>query len=126
MTALLAIILGACRGPLVDLHREGGLTPAAVAVCAEVAVKAHRAGRSPAWLARLAYRESRLRADVCSPVGACGPLQAVPRYWCPNYPASPDGCDLVAAGVRAWAYYLRKARGDRARALCWYTGRRCA
>ncbi|RTL21356.1 MAG: hypothetical protein EKK55_16445 [Rhodocyclaceae bacterium] len=120
MTALLALILGACRGPLLDLHAESpGRVLAAAPVCAEVAVKAAAAGHSAAWLTRLAYRESRLRRDLCSTAGACGPLQAVPEYWCKGEP-----CDLVAAGLRAWAHYERKAGGDRARALCRYTGRR--
>jgi len=120
MTALLALILGACRGPLLDIHAESpGRVWAAAPVCAEVAVKAAAAGHSAAWLTHLAYRESRLRRDVCSRAGACGPLQAVPGYWCEGEP-----CDLVAAGVRAWGHYERKAGGDRRRALCWYTGRR--
>jgi len=121
VTALLALILGACRGPLLDLHAEAPARVwAAAPVCAEVAVKAAAAGHSPAWLARLAYRESRFRRDLCSPVGACGPLQAVAGYWCRR----GERCDLVAAGVRAWAHYLGKARGDERLALCWYTGRR--
>ncbi len=83
VTALLALILGACRGPLLDLHAEAPARVwAAAPVCAEVAVKAAAAGHSAAWLARLAFRESRLRRDVCSAAGACGPLQAVPGYWC--------------------------------------------
>ena len=122
MTLLLAIVVGACRGPVADLHREHALTPAAVAVCAEVAVKARAAGVSARLATRLAYRESRLRRDVVSSAGAVGPMQAMPRYWCRAEP-----CDHVAAGVRALRYYLRRERGDVRRALCAYTGRRaCA
>lgn len=121
MIALLAIVFGACHAPLVDLHAEApGRVLAAVPVCVEVAVKARSAGVSAGTVTRLSYREARFRRDLCSPVGACGPLQAVAGYWC----SGGEPCDLVAAGVRAWAHYLGKARGDERLALCWYTGRR--
>ena len=121
MTALLLLVVGACRGPVADVRAESGpmRALAAVPVCADVALKARAAGVPARLATRLAYRESRLRRDVASPVGAVGPLQAVPRYWCRR-----DPCDHVAAGVRALAYYLRRERGDVRRALCAYTGRR--
>lgn len=131
MTTLAAIvltILGACRGPLADLRAESPAAyPSALPVCAEVAFKSMVAGVRPSLLTRRAFDESRFRRDVCSPRGACGPLQAIPRYWCPRvHPGWARGaaCDLVAAGVEAKRYYLRKARGDEALAFCWYTGRR--
>ena len=124
MTALLLLVVGACRGPVADLHAEAGPLRAALAVpvCAEVAVKARAAGVPARLATRLAYRESRLRHGLTSSAGAMGPLQAVPRYWCPAGVA--EGCDLTAAGVRALRYYLRRERGDVRRALCAYTGRR--
>lgn len=123
MTTLLAIILGACGLPLLDLHAEApARVLAAAPVCAEVAIKARAHGVDAQWLARLAFRESRFRRDRCSAAGACGPLQAVPRYWCAA--GTAEGCDIVGAGVRAWAHYERKAGGNRSLALCWYTGRK--
>ena len=128
MIPLLLTILGACRGPLADLRAE---SPAAygpaLPVCAEVAFKSMLAGVRPALMTRQSFKESRFRRDRCSPRGACGPLGAIPRYWCPRvHPGWVRGaaCDLVAAGVEAKRYYLRKARGNEALAFCWYTGRK--
>lgn len=124
MKALLLLVVGACRGPIIDLQAEAGPVRAlaAVPVCVDVAVKAKAAGVPVRLATRLAYRESRLRRGRVSPVGARGPLQAIPRYWCPA--GRLEGCDLVQAGVNALRYYLRRERGDVQRALCAYTGRR--
>ena len=131
MTGLASIafsIIGACSGPLNDLYAEApGRVWAAAPVCADVVLKGMRAGVPLGLLTRLAFRESRFRSDRCSAKGACGPLQAIPRLWCPRiHPGWVSGrpCDLASSGVEALRYYLVKARGDERLALCWYTGRR--
>ncbi len=68
-------------------------------VCQEVAIAARAAGVPVRLAVTLAWSESRFQADAVSVVGAQGPLQVVPRYWCPNGVA--DGCNLVLAGTMA-------------------------
>lgn len=123
MLALLLTLLGACQAPLATVQAEAPRRLiAATPVCLDVAWSALQGGVSPGLATALALRESSLRPDVCSARGACGPLQAVPEYWCPG--GTARGCDLTEAGVRALQHYLRRERGDVRRALCAYTGRR--
>ncbi len=68
-------------------------------VCQEVAIAARAAGVPVRLAVTLAWSESRFQADAVSVVGAQGPLQVVPRYWCPGGVA--DGCNLVLAGTMA-------------------------
>ena len=68
-------------------------------VCQDVALAADLSGVPVRLAVTLAWSESRFQADAVSVVGAQGPLQVVPRYWCPNGVA--DGCNLVLAGTMA-------------------------
>lgn len=68
-------------------------------VCQDVAVAARVAGVPVRLAVTLAWSESRFQADAVSRVGAVGPLQVLPRYWCPG--GTVEGCDLALAGTMA-------------------------
>ena len=76
-------------------------------VCVDVAREASDQGIDP-WLAvAVAWTESRLIDGAYNrTVGASGPLQAVPKFWCPG--GVREGCDLTAAGVRALVKYTSR------------------
>jgi len=70
----------------------------------------------------LMHHESRGRVGLTSSKGAQGPLQVIPRYWCPGGRA--EGCDLVRAGVVALVAFRRG--GSWEDAVCGYNaGNRC-
>lgn len=85
-------------------------------VCQDVAWSARASGVPVRVATTLAWSESRFRVDAVSAVGAIGPLQVVPRYWCPGGRA--DGCNLTMAGTQA----LRELTGRHGleRGLCHY------
>lgn len=85
-------------------------------VCQEVAFAARAAGVPVRLAVTLAWSESRFQADAVSPIGAQGPLQVLPRYWCPGGRA--EGCDLALAGTMA----LRRLFDEHGfeRGLCHY------
>ena len=92
------------------------------AVCLDVARAAREGGVSPRLAVTLAWSESRWRADVESPAGAVGPLQVVPRYWCPG--KRRHGCDLTRAGVHALRTLIGRHGAERG--LCHYaSGNAC-
>jgi soluble lytic murein transglycosylase-like protein len=76
--------------------------PAMQEVCEAVAEEAIARQEDPALFLALAWEESRFRY-VESSAGALGPLQALPRHWCPEGRAR--GCDLIAAGFDAYAAF---------------------
>jgi len=79
-------------------------------VCLHVAREA-RKQHAPVHLAiSLSYYESRFHPVVESDKGAVGPLQAIPRYWCPD--GKREGCDVVAAGIRALLAFLDRYEAD--------------
>ncbi len=84
--------------------------------CYEIAVRAEAHGYDPVLLVSLAYVESRFASRAVSNVGAQGPMQVMPRYFCPN--GELEGCDLVAAGMKAFGLYRR--HGDPREVLCHY------
>ena len=68
-------------------------------VCLEVVHWAAQEEVDP-WLAvSVAYHESRLTRGAVSKVGAQGPMQVLPKYWCQT--KQVEGCRLVHAGVKA-------------------------
>ena len=97
--------------------------------CGDVRVRvvreARRQGVDADVALALAWRESRWTCGARSSAGAVGPLQVIPRHWCPG--GREAGCDLVAAGIRALAYY-RRTSPDWSEALCRYNAgtRGCA
>ena len=84
-----------------------------VSTCAAVMEEARKQGVDPRLAAAVAWSESRWYSGVTNKrSGAKGPLQILPRYWCP----SKDGvwriheygtrtCDYIEGGIRALKYY---------------------
>jgi len=91
--------------------------------CFEVAINAEANGFDPVLLVSLTYEESRFHRGAVSQVGAQGPMQVMPKYFCPG--GKVRGCNLVAAGMRAFATYRRRYKTERD-VLCHYAaGRVC-
>ena len=92
------------------------------ATCAQVVTKAVASNSDPGLIASIAWHESRFIPSRVSSVGAVGPMQIIPKYWCPD--GSVEKCDLIAAGIRAFYTYLDKSGLEGA--LCRYsTGKPC-
>lgn len=82
--------------------------------CQAVSDEATAQGVDPRLAVAIAWAESRWFPDVINKrSGARGPMQILPRYWCP----SADGvwriheygvreCDFIEGGVRALKYYV--------------------
>ena len=91
--------------------------------CVEVAEKAREQGMDRNLALAMAWEESRFTPSAVSPEGAIGTMQVIPRWACPNRTAR--GCDLVAAGVRAYLTWLKRYKEPRL-ALCHYnSGNSC-
>lgn len=81
-------------------------------VCEKIADKAIDVDVDPLMALAVAVEETRLRADVVSPAGAMGPMQVLPKYWCPKAPKSRP-CDYIGAGLRALKHYMKKGASER-------------
>lgn len=124
---LIILLLGLIPGAEICTRAVGGIaterpavtltTPVRMAVCLRVAMAARSAGLDEHLAVAVAWRESRLTPGLCSGKGACGPMQAIPRWWCPG--GTLEGCDLTAAGVGALAHYTN-AHPSVEKALCHY------
>ena len=68
--------------------------------CVEVAEAAKQAGLDPITLVSVGWVESGMLPKEVSRRGAVGPLQVLPKYFCPN--GRLRGCDTVAAGIEAF------------------------
>jgi len=86
--------------------------------CGRVARAAREQGVPVPLALSVAWSESRFAHSARSGAGAVGPMQVVPRWWCPG--GGADGCDLVRAGVMALRVYLAQERGQLRPALCKY------
>lgn len=110
------------------------------AVCEEIAQTSIDLGIDPALAISIAIEESGLEEGLVSKVGAQGPLQIIPRYFCPDKKGvvAPrksrgvlQGCDLTYYGVKAIDWFLKEYEGkgkDKGvkGALCHYnSGTRC-
>jgi hypothetical protein len=113
---LAAILCGIALGP--GFFNQHYATDEREAVCVQVAEAAIEAGHDPFLFVALAHEESRYRSDAVSDAGAIGPLQILPRYYCPNRTA--DGCDPVAAGIRAFERKQARYGTDLEEVLCHY------
>ena len=89
-------------------------------ICIEVAAEAHAWGIEPSLAVAIAYEESRFHVDRVSRAGARGPMQVIPKWWCPN--RSAEDCDFLFAGMKALDYYT--FRYDLPDALARYNGGR--
>jgi soluble lytic murein transglycosylase-like protein len=91
--------------------------------CVEVADKAREQGMDRYLALAMAWEESRFTPTAVSSEGAIGTMQVIPRWACPN--RTRQGCDLVAAGVRAYLSWLKRYKEPKL-ALCHYnSGNRC-
>jgi hypothetical protein len=81
-------------------------------VCEKIADRAIDVDVDPLMALAVAVEETRLRSDVTSPAGAKGPMQVLPKYWCPKSPKSRP-CDYVGAGLKALKYYMKKGTSER-------------
>jgi soluble lytic murein transglycosylase-like protein len=106
---LLAQLLAPCSTAVGALRAEGvggvELVTRSV-VCADVAATALGHGVSPRLAVAVAWHESRLARVAESGEGALGPMQVIPRWWCPDRVA--EGCNLVTAGVVALKTYTER------------------
>lgn len=91
--------------------------------CIEVYAAAEENGLDPILLSSVAYVESGFSSTAVSSKGAVGPLQILPRYFCPK--GKRAGCDYVQAGIdafKAWNKRYPKIKET----LCHYnSGNRC-
>ena len=72
-------------------------------VCFLVSTKAAAAGIDPTLAVAIAYHETNFRHKVGA-AGEIGPMQAMPKYWCPKR----GKCDAIQAGLKALRYYLNR------------------
>lgn len=92
----------------------------AVRTCEKVADKAIDSDVDPLLALAIAVEETRLQPNVTSPAGAKGPMQVLPKYWCPKS-SKKRPCDYIGAGLKALSYYLAKGKSERD-ALRMYAG----
>jgi len=91
--------------------------------CKDLVKEAKVQSVAPEEILGIAWHESRFRPDAVSRQGAIGPLQILPKYFCPN--ADPKGCDTIKEGVKAWKRYRSKYQEEGvSKALCHYNGGR--
>lgn len=90
---------------------------AAQRVCEQVSAAAYKAGVDEPLALAVAVEETRLQHRPHKTSGARGPMQVLPKYWCPK----KGKCDYVEAGVDALKYYLDDSPSER-RALQRYAG----
>lgn len=85
-----------------------------IETCTAVYQEAVRQGVDPDLAISVAWLESRWYASAKNKKsGALGPMQVLPKYWCPNKEGIwriheygvRKGCNLTKAGVRALKYY---------------------
>ena len=78
-------------------------------------------GVDPVLAVSVAIEESGLERGLVSKAGARGPLQIIPRYFCPSESGvvSPSkrqgvlyGCDLTYYGVKAIDWFLKEYEGE--------------
>jgi soluble lytic murein transglycosylase-like protein len=86
-------------------------------VCEQVSTAAYKAGVDEPLALAVAVEETRLQHLAHKKSGARGPMQVLPKYWCP----AQGKCDYVEAGVDALKYYLDDSPSER-RALQRYAG----
>lgn len=98
--------------------------PAQKNICSDVVIASINHGQDTPLMLSIAWHESRFLPNQLSTAGAVGPMQVLPKYWCPKGKA--EGCDLVSAGFKAWTTYFEREKGDERNALCRYnSGKKC-
>ena len=92
--------------------------------CTEIVEKSWAVGVDPIGVVALGWHESRFNPSVVSSAKAVGPLQVLPRWWCPN--KKREGCDLVAAGLTAYRHYVVDAKSFRDGICRYNSGKSCS
>lgn len=93
--------------------------------CYSVGAAMAARGISPELGIALSYTESRFNRRAVSSAGAVGPLQVIPKWFCPR--RTRKGCDLIEAGADALVRYIAKYGPRWQRVLChWSQGNRCS
>lgn len=90
-----------------------------MSVCIQVLQASEQRGLPPSLVAALSWHESRFHDDRTSRVGAVGPLQVLPKYWCKTTP-----CDHIEAGLDALQWYIKKT-STYLHAVCRYNAGTC-
>ena len=87
------------------LFQVAGVSPSnqQVDTCRAVAARASSHQIDLPNIIALAWHESGMHIRERSKRGAVGPLQVLPRYWCPK--GRKTGCDLILAGIKAYIHY---------------------
>lgn len=92
--------------------------------CEEVVIASINDGKDTSMMLSIAWYESAFTRRSVSSAGAVGPMQVLPKYWCPK--GRKKGCDLISAGFKAWDTYFDMEKGDELQTLCRYnSGKRC-
>ena len=84
-------------------HMPTPLSREQTKVCRKVMRAAEQRQLDPVLAATVAYHETKFRYRIGA-AGEVGPLQAMPRYWCPT----TGKCDEIQAGLKALGYYLSR------------------
>ena len=110
---LFQVFVGITGGIEIDMHER-------VETCSAVIEEAQSQGVDPKLAAALSWVESRFYRNKVNPKsGAIGPLQVLPRYWCPNRKGEFSihradgvvrGCNTLEQGVYALKYYTEHRR----------------
>jgi soluble lytic murein transglycosylase-like protein len=94
-----------------------------MSTCQHIVKAAKKGGLDPLTMAAVGWVESGMLTTVVSRAGAIGPLQVMPKYWCPKGQA--QGCDTISAGIEAfkvWRKHFPKLKDT----LCHYnSGWKC-
>jgi len=103
------------------------MTRDAFFVCMEMVAESRRQRVPPFWTLSVAYTETRWRHGLVGSLGEIGPLQIMPKYYCPADPTTPYpkgsakmcGDRTVYYGVKALKNHLLKY-GNEDLATCHY------
>lgn len=90
-----------------------------VRVCVDVANEAARQGVDPVLAVAVSWRESAFIRSAKSSMGAVGPMQVMPQFWCKSKP-----CNHIEAGVRALRYYTER-HGFEGGLCAYFSGKPC-
>ena len=97
-------------------HMPTRLSRKQTQVCRSITREARKRQLDPTLAAVVAYHETKFQYRIGA-AGEIGPLQAMPKYWCPE----KGRCDPIDAGLKALAYYLSRHDSTRM-ALTRYNG----
>ena len=95
-----------------------------IETCIRVGDAAMASGVDPSVAIALSYTESRFNKVAKSSRGAMGPLQVLPKYYCPK--GTSSDCDLIDAGIQAIIRHQKRFGPRWREVLChWNSGNKC-